>query len=178
MKRAFILLTILFARTLHAAAIDAKALETLIDGVMSAEMKKQQIPGAAFILVQNGRVVLVKGYGLADVERKKPVDPAMTIFPIGSVTKVFTATAVVQLADRGKLDLNADVNRYLKTVKVPATYAAPMTARHLLTHSAGFDEPPYSSASTAARSSTSSKSRNSNRTFMANSSSRSRTARR
>jgi CubicO group peptidase (beta-lactamase class C family) len=138
MKRLIVLL--LFARSLHAAAIDTKGLETLIDGVMAAEMQRQQIPGAAFILVQNGRVVLAKGYGLADVERKKPVDPARTIFPIGSITKVFTATAVVQLADRGRLDLNADVNRYLKTVRVPATYAAPVTARHLLTHTGGFDE--------------------------------------
>jgi CubicO group peptidase (beta-lactamase class C family) len=141
MKRAIALSLLAFlALRAHAASIDAKALESLIDGVMAAEMKKQQIPGAAFILVQNGRVVLAKGYGLADVERKKPVDPATTIFPIGSITKVFTATAVVQLAERGKLDLDADVNRYLKTVRVPATYPAPVTARHLLTHTAGFDE--------------------------------------
>jgi CubicO group peptidase (beta-lactamase class C family) len=129
----------LLAHTAH-AAIDAKELETLIDGVMSAEMAKQQIPGAAFILVQGGRVVLAKGYGLADVEKKKPVDASKTIFPIGSITKVFTATAVVQLADRGRLDLNADVNRYLRTVRVPTTYPQAVTARHLLTHTGGFDE--------------------------------------
>ena len=140
MKRIALILLTLLTTHAHAAAIDAKALETLVDEVMATEMKKQEIPGAAFILVQNGRVVLAKGYGLADVEKKKPVDPAKTIFPIGSITKVFTATAVVQLADRGELDLNADVNRYLKTTKVPAKYDAPVTARHLLTHSAGFDE--------------------------------------
>jgi CubicO group peptidase (beta-lactamase class C family) len=119
-------------------SIDPKALETLVDGVMTAEMAKQQIPGAAFVLVEDGRVVLAKGYGLADVEKKKPVDPAKTIFPIASITKVFTATAVVQLADRGKLDLDADVNRYLKKIRVPA--GPPVTARHLLTHTAGLDE--------------------------------------
>ncbi|HYC62159.1 MAG TPA: serine hydrolase domain-containing protein [Thermoanaerobaculia bacterium] len=138
-KTALLFLTLLTMHA-HASAIDAKALETLVDAIMTAEMKKQEIPGAAFILVQNGRVVLAKGYGLADIERKKPVDPAKTIFPIGSITKVFTAMAVVQLAERGQLDLNADVNRYLKTIQVPAKYDAPVTARHLLTHSAGFDE--------------------------------------
>src|SRR5688572_19547107 len=128
------------ALVLAAVLIDPKELETLAGDVIAAEMKKQQIPGAAFILVQNGRVVLAKGYGFADVEKKKRVDPHKTIFPIGSITKVFTATAVVQLADRGKLDLNADVNRYLKKTRVPAKYGAPVTARHLLTHTAGFDE--------------------------------------
>lgn len=128
------------AALLLALTIDAKELQTLLDGIIPAEMEKQQIPGAAFILVQNGRVVLARGYGLADIARKKPVSAETTIFPIGSITKVFTATALVQLADRGQIDLNADVNRHLATVRVPATYAAPVTARHLLTHSAGFDE--------------------------------------
>jgi CubicO group peptidase (beta-lactamase class C family) len=128
------------AALLLALTIDAKELQTLLDRVIPAEMEKQQIPGAAFVLVQNGRVVLSKGYGFADVARKKPVSAETTIFPIGSITKVFTAMAVVQLADRGQIDLNADVNRYLKTTKVPATYPAPVTPRHLLTHTGGFDE--------------------------------------
>jgi CubicO group peptidase (beta-lactamase class C family) len=108
-----------------ATAIDAKELETLVDRTVAAEMAKQQIPGAAFILVQNGRVVLSKGYG--------PITPD-TIVPIASITKVFTALAVVKLG----IDLNADVNRYLTSVKVPP--GPPVTARHLLTHTAGFDE--------------------------------------
>lgn len=124
-----------------ALLIEPKALETLVDRVVTAEMQKQKIPGAAFILVQDGRVVLAKGYGLADVARKKPVTPD-TIFQIGSITKVFTGVAVVQLAERGQLDLNADVNRYLKTTKVPPykSNGSAVTAKHLLTHTAGFDE--------------------------------------
>lgn len=140
MKRALVLLAILCSPEPRAEGIDAKELEKLVDGVMAAEMKRQQIPGAAFVLVQNGRVVLAKGFGAADVEKKTRVRADWTIFPIGSVTKVFTATAVVQLADRGKLDLDADVNPYLRRVRVPATYDAPVTARHLLTHTGGFDE--------------------------------------
>jgi CubicO group peptidase (beta-lactamase class C family) len=126
------------AATLLRTVVDRGELEAVADQTMAAEMKEQEIPGAVFIFVQNGRVVLEKGYGLADVARSKPVDPRTTIFPIASITKVFTGTALVQLADRGKLDLNADVNRYLKTIRVPA--GKPVTARHLLTHTAGFDE--------------------------------------
>jgi len=125
------------ALLLAALLIEPRALESLVDGIIPAEMQKQQVPGAAFILVQNGRVVLAKGYGLADVARRKPVTPD-TIFQIGSISKVFTGLAVVQLAERKELDLHTDVNRYLKHVRVPAGPA--VTAHHLLTHTAGFDE--------------------------------------
>jgi CubicO group peptidase (beta-lactamase class C family) len=115
------------AALLLATAIDAKELETLVDKTVSAEMTKQQIPGAAFILVQNGRVVLSKGYG--------PITPD-TIVPAASISKVFTALAVVELG----IDLDKDVNQYLTSVKVPE--GPPVTPRHLLTHTAGFDELP------------------------------------
>lgn len=131
-------LTAATAAKRQGTAVDAGELEALVDQTMAAEMKKQQVPGAVLIFVQDGRVVFQKGYGFADVERSKRVDPETTIFPIASITKVFTGTAVVQLADRGKLDLDADVNRYLETVRVPE--GKPVTARHLLTHTAGFDE--------------------------------------
>lgn len=125
------------ATHLH-TSVDKGELEALVDGIMAAEMEKQNIPGAVFIFVKDGRVVFQKGYGLADVERGKPVDPETTIFPIASISKVFTGTAVLQLADRGKLNLDADVNRYLRTIRVPE--GKPVTARHLLTHTGGFDE--------------------------------------
>ena len=62
--------------------IDVHELEALVDRVMSSEMQDQQIPGAAFIMVQNGRVLFEKGYGLADIARSKRFDPKTTIFPI------------------------------------------------------------------------------------------------
>jgi CubicO group peptidase (beta-lactamase class C family) len=123
-------------------SIDARALETLVDSVMSRGMAAEHIPGAVFTLVQQGRVVFAKGYGLADVDAKLPVSPDSTIFRIGSITKVFTATAVVQLAGRGRLRLDRDVNEYLERLAVPRTYDEPVTATHLLSHTAGFDELP------------------------------------
>src|SRR4029453_1447890 len=103
-------------------------------------MEKEHIPGAVFIFVKDVRVFFSKGYGFANLERQQRVVPERTIFRIGSISKVFTANAVVQLADRGKINLQTDVNRYLNKLKVPATYPEPVTAAHLLTHTAGFDE--------------------------------------
>jgi CubicO group peptidase (beta-lactamase class C family) len=119
---------------------DPQELGRFLDGYFAEQMAKQHIPGAAFVFVKDGTVFFKKGYGLANLERKLPVSPDTTVFRIGSISKVFTADAVVQLADRGKIDLNADVNRYLKGVKVPATFAESVTAAHLLSHTAGFDE--------------------------------------
>ena len=123
-----------------ASTIDAKQLEHLIDSAMTAGMAAEHIPGAAFVLVRDGRIVLAKGYGFADHEAGRRVVPESTVWPFASITKVITATAVVQLADRGKLDLHADVNRYLRALQVTATYAQPVTTAQLLTHTAGFDE--------------------------------------
>ena len=109
---------------------------------MAEGMARENIPGGAFILVRRGRVVLAKGYGKADLASGRAWDPSRTVFPIASISKLFTATAVMQLADRGLIDLNTDVNRYLESVRVPATYRQPITAAHLLSHTAGLDELP------------------------------------
>ncbi len=123
-------------------SIDVAELTTLLESVVARGMRDGRIPGAAFVLVQNGRIVTARGFGVADVASKRAVSPETTVFPIASISKVFTATAVVQLADRGRFDLNADVNRYLKSVRVPATYPDSVTAAQLLSHTSGFDELP------------------------------------
>jgi CubicO group peptidase (beta-lactamase class C family) len=119
---------------------DRASFETFVDGVMAGEMEAAHVPGAVVVVVRNGTVFFSKGYGYADLEARTPVLPERTIFRIGSITKVFTALAVMQLADRGKLELSDDVNRHLRTWKVPATYAQPITIANLLTHSSGLDE--------------------------------------
>jgi CubicO group peptidase (beta-lactamase class C family) len=129
------------ARSSQAAApINAKDLETLFDPIFAGQMEKLHIPGAAISVVKDGRIVFTKGYGVADIEKKNPVIPDKTLFRIGSITKVFTATAVMQLAERGKIKLVDDVNKYIKGVQVPDTYAQPITFAHLLTHTSGLDE--------------------------------------
>ena len=102
-------------------------------------LKVHHLPGAQVSLVKDGKVLLAEGYGLADVESRRPVT-ADTPFRVGSVSKVFTWTALMQLVEQGKVDLGEDVNVYLKAVQVPSGIAQPVTVWNLMTHTAGFDE--------------------------------------
>ena len=119
---------------------DRAELERFVDSVIGEQMRIERIPGAAFAFVRGGRVLLKKGYGYANVATKQRVSADSTIFRIGSISKVFTAFALVQMGDRGLVDLNADVNRYLRRVRVPDAFGTPVTAIDLLDHTAGFDE--------------------------------------
>ncbi len=120
--------------------VDAAELSGFVDSLISAEMARERIPGAGFVFVEDGRVLLQRGYGLADVAHDRRVDPSSTIWRVGSISKVFTATAVMQLVDRGLVDLDAPVDRYVRRVSIPRTYEDPVTVRQLLDHTAGFDE--------------------------------------
>ncbi|SHJ09782.1 CubicO group peptidase, beta-lactamase class C family [Aquimarina spongiae] len=116
-------------------------LETKLDSLITYTMESEHIVGASYIIVKDGKTLLKKGYGYTTLgKNSKPVNPDSTIFRIGSITKTFTATALLQLKDRNLINLNKDVNQYLKSVKVPSTYKENITASHLMTHSAGFDE--------------------------------------
>ncbi len=119
---------------------DPKELEAFLDPIFAGQMVKLHIPGAVISVVKDGEMIFTKGYGVADIEKKTPVVPDKTIFRIGSITKVFTAIAVMQLADRGKIHLNDDVNKYLTGVKVPNSFSQPITFASLLTHTSGLDE--------------------------------------
>jgi CubicO group peptidase (beta-lactamase class C family) len=120
--------------------IDPAELEAFLDGFFTERMKALDVPGVAFVLVKDGEIFLAKGYGYADLENDVPVDPKTTVFRIGSTSKLFTATAVMQLVEEGKIDLREDVNQYLERFQIPETYPEPVTMAHLLTHTAGFDE--------------------------------------
>jgi len=119
---------------------DPRELETFLNCVLSVQLRDDHIPGATVSVVKDDRLFFAKGYGSADRQAGKPVSAQTTLFRIGSVSKLFTATAVLQLAEQGKLDLHADVNTYLKTFHLPATYPEPITLAHLLTHTAGFED--------------------------------------
>src|SRR4029434_6701749 len=95
--------------------------------------------GAVVSVVNDGHVLFQKGYGYADVEAKKPVLADQTLFRPGSISKLFTATAVMQLVEQGKLDLDRDVSEYLDFA-IPKTFPEPVTLRQLLTHTGGFEE--------------------------------------
>jgi CubicO group peptidase (beta-lactamase class C family) len=112
-----------------------------MDSVFPANLARHGVPGATIAVVKDERVLLVKGYGYADLENGTPVDGERTLFRIASMSKPFTWTAVMQLAEQGKIDLDSDVNAYLADFKIPDTYPGrPVTMRHLLTHTAGFED--------------------------------------
>ncbi len=109
-------------------------------GLVPVQLEAHHVPGAVVTVVRDGEIVFARGYGHADVVARTPVDPDTTLFRIGSVTKLFTYTAAMQLVEAGELDLDADVNSYLPEPLVPAAYGQPVTAAHLMTHTAGFEE--------------------------------------
>ena len=113
--------------------------ETFLDALIPSQLRNRNIAGAVVSVVKDGQVLFQKGYGYADFEAKKPVLPEQTLFRPGSISKLFTATAVMQLVEKGKLDLDRDVNDYLDFA-IPKTYPEPVTLRQLLTHTAGFEE--------------------------------------
>ncbi|MEK5234808.1 serine hydrolase domain-containing protein [Paenibacillus sp. FSL L8-0470] len=122
-----------------AASGERERYEQQTDEFMKTAMDKYHVPGVTLAVVKDGAVWLEKGYGYADVEAKVPVDPLKTRFSIASVSKVFTATAAMQLAEQGKLDLAADVNQYLPdSLQVANSYKTPLTMKHLLTNTGGF----------------------------------------
>ena len=131
--------TITRAGELSAGPTDPIELEAFVDGYLAAQMPANNIAGAAVSVVKDGRVFFAKGYGYADAARRAPVDPERTMFRIGSISKLFTWTAVMQLAEQGKLDLQTDVNAYLD-FKIPATFPEPITLDHLMAHTAGFED--------------------------------------
>ena len=120
--------------------LDATEVEAFFDGLMAAQLEIHHIPGATVALVQNGELLLAKGYGYANLEARTPVVANRTLFRPGSVSKLFVWTAVMQLVEEGKLDLNADVNSYLTAFQIPATFPEPITLAHLMAHTAGFEE--------------------------------------
>lgn len=119
--------------------LTAQDLETFLDGIVPLQLEGDDIAGATISVVKDGKLLFTKGYGYADYEKKKPVSPVETLFRPGSVSKLFTWTAVMQLIEQGKLDLNRDVNAYLD-FKIPDAYGQPITLKNILTHTAGFDE--------------------------------------
>lgn len=124
---------------LGATELDAKDLAPWLDAEMAGVMQKGAVTGAVAVVVKDGQVVYAKGAGYADPDAKKPVDPDATLFRVGAMSSVITATAVMQLVEQHKLDLDADVNRYLD-FSVPARDGKPVTLRDLLTYTSGFED--------------------------------------
>jgi CubicO group peptidase (beta-lactamase class C family) len=111
---------------------------TVLDTIIRNNLKQQRIPGAAVALVHEGRVIFSRCYGYTETEKKVAITED-TYFMVGSLTKSFTALAVLRLMEQGKIDPNADIRNYIPDFSIRDLYdgETPVTVNHLLTHSAG-----------------------------------------
>jgi len=107
--------------------------------MMPAQIEGDDIAGAVISVVKDGHILFAKGFGFSDVQKRKPVSPSDTLFRPGSISKLFTWTSVMQLVQRGKLNLDQDVNTYLDFTITPA-FGKPITLRNIMTHTPGFEE--------------------------------------
>lgn len=122
-----------------APSMNADDVGAFLDGIVPRQLARENIAGAVVSIAKDGKVVFAKGYGYSDVKKKTPVSVDDTLFRPGSISKLFTWTAVMQLEEQGKLDLDRDVNDYLD-FKIPTTYPKAITLRNIMTHTAGFEE--------------------------------------
>lgn len=120
-------------------ALTKPDVEAWLDGLMLFAIQRGDIAGGVVVVVKDGAILSQSGYGFCDAAARTPVDPALTLFRAGSVSKLFTWTAVMQLVEQGKIDLDADVNRFLD-FKIPSRDGKAVTMRNLMTHTPGFDE--------------------------------------
>ena len=130
-------------KTAIAVVIDPVELQAFADRFFVEQMEKLHIPGVTFIFVQDGEVIYASGYGYANLETGASINTDSSVVRIGSVSKPFVAAAVMQLVEQGKLDLHTDINQYLTEFQLESAFPEPVTLAHLLTHTAGFLDPPY-----------------------------------
>jgi CubicO group peptidase (beta-lactamase class C family) len=119
--------------------LTAEDVHAFLDGFIPMQLEREDIAGAVVLVVKDGAILFAKGYGYSDVEKKTPVTVDATLFRPGSISKLFTWTAVMQLVEQGKLDLDHDINEYLD-FKIPAKFGKPITLRNIMTHTPGFEE--------------------------------------
>jgi len=138
-----LLTMIVFALTLrptYATLNNIEELPTFVDAFAEAQMDGHNIPGIMVSIVSDGKIIYAKGYGYANLDTREKMDANHHLVPIASTSKLFVATAVMQQVDAGKLDLDADINQYLDGWELKNPYGGPVTLRHLLTHTAGFED--------------------------------------
>ncbi|MDA1644626.1 beta-lactamase family protein [Bacillus cereus group sp. TH163-1LC] len=127
------------AETVAPITLNPKDVEVFTNKVIPEKMKKENAAGVALVVVKDNQILFQKGFGFSDKEKNTPIDPKKTVFRLASISKVFTASAVMQLVEQGKIDLNKDIVNYMGGLKYQNNMGEPVTMEHLLTHTTGFD---------------------------------------
>ncbi len=133
----FILNNKIYAQNINNQRSD---LNTWIDSTFTEGLNSVNIAGATIVLMHGDSILHINGYGVVDVESNRPVNSTSSIFGIASISKTFVATAIMQLYEDGKLELDRDINNYLKSFQLEYKFNESITVKHLLTHTAGFDD--------------------------------------
>jgi CubicO group peptidase (beta-lactamase class C family) len=120
-------------------ALTKADVDAWLDGFMPNALTQGDIAGAAVVVVKDGSILTQRGYGYADLAAHEPMDPDRTLLRVGSVSKLFTWTALMQLVERGEVELDADINTYLD-FRIPDRDGKPITVRDVMTHTPGFEE--------------------------------------
>lgn len=121
-------------------AIDGPDLAAFVDGFVTGRMESEQVVGVTVAVVHDGEMIFARGYGHDDLAAGRRVDAGRTLFRPGSISKTFTWTAIMQLVEQGRVDLDADIRTYLPDLEIPDTFAEPITVRHLMAHTPGYEE--------------------------------------
>ena len=124
----------------NSASAQTDNFEAYLDGLVAAQFNSHDLAGMTFVLVQDCEVTLLKGYGEVDLLTGEQVDPARHLFRPGSVSKLFTWTAVMQLVEQGKLNLDANLTDYVHQFDLPNAFDSPLTMSHLMTHTPGLED--------------------------------------
>ncbi|MGH7492359.1 MAG: serine hydrolase domain-containing protein [bacterium] len=123
-----------------AGRFNTKEIEAFFDVFFTKHVAESEFPSAAVVLVEGDHIHFLKGYGYTDLRKTESVSADKTVFYAASVSKLFVATAVMQLAEQGKLNLNDDVNKYLNGFQLDNSFPRPVTLADLLTHTGGLDD--------------------------------------
>jgi CubicO group peptidase (beta-lactamase class C family) len=134
-----ILLTLLVAASTW--AVELEGMEPFVDGYVATQMAAQGSPLGVVAIGSRDDTLLTRGYGYRDLEAGEPLDAEEHLVRIGSVSKLFTWVAVMQLVEQGRLTLDRDVNEYLENLQIDDRFPGrPITLRHIMTHSTGFED--------------------------------------
>lgn len=135
------------AETVGAPSITAESAGRFVERFFASARETYPFVGTAVAIVGHGGIVYAGGFGEYGLDDPRTVDPEKTLFGAGSIGKLITWTAVMQLVEDNVLELDTDVNAYLRSFQIPPTFDEPITLRHLLTHTPGFDDTTIGSVS-------------------------------
>ncbi|WP_198149872.1 serine hydrolase domain-containing protein [Clostridium sp. DMHC 10] len=136
--------------TASAKVVEGQALNSYLDKITKENFQKYRLPSLCMVVVKDGKIIYENALGYADVKNKIKADVNSSVYRIGSTSKIFTETAIMQLYEQGKIDLKEDANKYLGDIKIQNKFAKKVTVENLLTHTSGIDEAtfPYTAVKT------------------------------